>query len=92
MQTERLLRARLSANTAHRVRTRALDGLWKLFLYILVAGISFIIIYPLLSKVSVAFKDKQDIYNPMVFLIPEHFTLDNIQTAVRILDYFPTLG
>lgn len=92
MQAGRLLRSRFNPNTAHRIRARALDGLWRLFLYTLVAGISFIIIYPLLSKVSVAFKDKQDIYNPMVFLIPENFTLDNIATAIQILDYFPTLG
>lgn len=92
MQIRRLLQANVNQNTVHRIRTRSLNGVWSLFRYILVMGIAFIIIYPLLSKISVAFKDKQDIYNPMVFLIPENFTLDNVKTAIQILDYFPTLG
>lgn len=65
--------------------------LWALFRYVLIIGISFIIIYPLLMKVSVAFKDKQDIYNPTIYMIPVHFTLDNIKLAMQILDYFPLL-
>ncbi|MFD0710709.1 carbohydrate ABC transporter permease [Paenibacillus sp. GCM10027626] len=67
------------------------EWLWIVFRTVLVAGICFVIIYPLLLKVSVAFKAEEDIYNPTVFLIPEHFTLDNIKLAAHVMDYFSTL-
>ncbi|PLT44785.1 N-Acetyl-D-glucosamine ABC transport system, permease protein 2 [Paenibacillus pasadenensis] len=71
---------------------KSADMLYVLFRYLLLAGISFIILYPLLMKVSIAFKDKADIYNPTIYMIPVHFTLDNIRMAAQILDYAPLLG
>lgn len=52
-----------------KVRGKAVDILYALFRYALVIGISFIIIYPLLMKFSIAFKDKADIYNPTIYMI-----------------------
>lgn len=74
-------------------RTKYKSGarLWALFRYVLVIGISFIIVYPLLMKFSVAIKDKQDIYNPTIYMIPVHVTWDNIKLAMQILDYVPLL-
>lgn len=74
-------------------RTKYKSGawLWALFRYVLVIGISFIIVYPLLMKFSVAIKDKQDIYNPTIYMIPVHVTSDNIKLAMHILDYVPLL-
>lgn len=75
-----------------KARNKTVDTLYAIFRYLLVIGISFIIIYPLLMKISVAFKDKMDIYNPTIYMIPVNFTFDNIKMAMRILDYFPMLG
>lgn len=75
-----------------KARNKAADWLFGLFRYLLIVGISFIIIYPLLLKLSVAFKDKQDIYNPTIFLVPVHFTWDNIKLAMQVMDYFPLLA
>lgn len=61
------------------------------FRYLLIIGITFIIIYPIISKFSVAFKDKQDIYNPTIYMIPVHFTLDNFKLVLDLLDYWPLL-
>ncbi|AIQ27651.1 ABC transporter permease [Paenibacillus sp. FSL P4-0081] len=76
----------------HKLKGKAVDLLYALFRYALVIGISFIIIYPLLMKFSIAFKDKADIYNPTIYMIPVHYTMDNIRMAMQILDYFPLLG
>ena len=62
------------------------------FRYLLIIGITFIIIYPIISKFSVAFKDKQDIYNPTIYMIPVHFTLDNFKLVLDLLDYWPPLN
>lgn len=71
---------------------RFFDITYAVFRALLVIGISFIIIYPILQKISVAFKDKVDIYNPTIYMIPTNFTWENIDLAMGILDYFPMLG
>lgn len=82
----------LSSSQAHRARTKAGDLAWSIFRYLLIIGISFVIVYPLLLKISVAFKDRQDIIDPTIFLIPKHFTFSNVEVALSVLDFFPTLG
>jgi len=76
----------------NRTKTKSTAWLWSLFRYVIIIGISFVIIYPILLKISVAIMDKQDIYNPTIFLIPQNFTWDNIRMAADILNYFPALG
>jgi len=71
---------------------RFFDVMYSIFRALLVIGISFIIIYPILQKISVAFKDKSDIYNPTIYMIPTTFTWENISLAMGILDYYPMLG
>ncbi|MEV5028871.1 carbohydrate ABC transporter permease [Paenibacillus sp. LPE1-1-1.1] len=75
-----------------KIKNKTIDTLYAIFRYALVIGISFIIIYPLLMKFSVAFKDKIDIYNPTIYMVPVNFTLDNIKIAMEILNYFPLIG
>ncbi|WP_454190704.1 carbohydrate ABC transporter permease [Paenibacillus sp. Marseille-Q7038] len=75
-----------------RTKNKLLDALWSIFRYVLIIGISFVILYPILMKISTAFKDKADIYNPTIYMIPVHFTLDNIKLASEVLNYFPLLG
>lgn len=81
-----------TGNRGHRLKTKAQNALWSLFRYGIILGICFIILYPIIRKVSVAIMDKKDIYNPTIFVIPQHFTWDNIKTAAKVLNYFPTLG
>lgn len=75
-----------------KMQQNVFDKLYVLFRTLLVIGISFIIIYPILQKIAVAFKDKSDIYNPTIYMIPVNFTWENVQLAMGILDYFPMLG
>jgi ABC-type glycerol-3-phosphate transport system permease component len=76
----------------NRTKTKSTAWLWALFRYVIIIGVSFIIVYPILLKISVAIMDKQDIYNPTIFLVPQHFTWDNVRMAAEILNYFPSLG
>lgn len=70
---------------------KIMSGLWVFARACLVIGISFIILYPLLMKLSVMFKAREDLFNPMIVWIPHNFTLENIKVAAKVLDYFPTL-
>lgn len=64
---------------------------WVIVRSVLIIGLSFIIIYPIIMKISVAFKDPIDIYNINVIWIPQHFTLQNFRMMIELLDYWPTL-
>ncbi|GMK37591.1 transporter [Paenibacillus sp. CCS19] len=66
-------------------------GLWSIVRLVLIAGLSFVILYPILQKISTAIKDKSDLYSPIVVYVPEHYSLDNFKKAISIMDYWHTL-
>ena len=67
-----------------------------IFQYILLAGLAYVIIYPLIYKIFSVFMSRSDIYNPTVFLIPQEPTLDNLIKIVTfdgyIKSYLNTIG
>ena len=78
-------------NRISRIKNKTAAWLWSFCRFLLIIGIAFVIIYPILMKFSVAFKAKEDIYNPTIYMIPVHFTLDNVKLALGLLDYWPLL-
>jgi len=74
-----------------RVRNKSMAWLWSIFRLVLIIGIGFIIIRPILMQISVAFKSPEDIYNPTIYLVPVHFTMENVKYAMDILNYWPLL-
>lgn len=65
--------------------------IWSFTRLTLIVGLSFVILYPILQKISSAIKDKTDLYSPIVVWIPEHFSLDNFRQAISVMDYWQTL-
>ena len=53
--------------------------------FILLFGMCFMIIQPILNKISVSFMTEQDLYNPVVISIPEHFTTANYRLAAELI-------
>lgn len=64
---------------------------WSFVRFVLMAGLSFVILYPILQKISTAFKHQRDLYSPIVIWIPETFTLENFRNAMSIMNYGETL-
>ena len=60
--------------------------LFKILRFILLFGISFIILYPLITKFMISFMSIEDVYNNSVKYIPKNFTLDNYENAIEILE------
>ena len=56
---------------------------------ILLFGLCFLILQPILQKISVSFMEEQDLYNPIVINIPEHFTTENYTLCAdpQLMDY-----
>jgi len=59
---------------------------------IFLLGIIYIIITPILSIILDSFKDVEDMFNPLVFMIPNEFTLENYRLALDNMDYFNSLS
>lgn len=55
--------------------------------FILLFGLCFLIIQPILNKVSISFMTEGDLYDPVVINIPAHFTTENYQLAAKIMNY-----
>jgi len=55
--------------------------------FILLFGLCFLILQPLLNKISVSFMTESDLFNPIVVSIPVHFTLDNYKLSAEIMNY-----
>ncbi|MCK0470992.1 carbohydrate ABC transporter permease [Halalkalibacter sp. APA_J-10(15)] len=64
---------------------------WSIVRLVLIAGLSFIILYPIIQKISTAIKHKSDLYSPIVVWIPENYSLDNFRNAMSIMNYWDTL-
>lgn len=68
-------------------KSRIKKILWSLIRTLLIAGISFIIIYPLLVKITVALMTEKDLYDLTVKWIPRQLTLKNYTDAIAALKF-----
>lgn len=64
---------------------------WAVLRLFFLAGISFVVLYPLIFSVSVAFRTVEDIGDPSIIWIPKHLTLENINLAIKYMDYWTAL-
>lgn len=53
----------------------------------LLFGMCFMILQPILNKISISFMAEEDLYNPMIIVIPEHFTKANYELAAQFMSY-----
>ena len=73
-------------------RKRAMEAVWPIFRGLIVFGLCFIILYPLLFMISAAIRPRADMNDPTVMWIPKTFTMSNIKDAIRAMDFWHTLG
>ncbi|MBE6650848.1 MAG: carbohydrate ABC transporter permease [Ruminococcaceae bacterium] len=64
------------------------DVVWKIFRLLLLIGISYIIIFPFISKIFGSFMSKDDLIDATVRLIPKYPTLDTYKYIIRENGYF----
>ena len=55
--------------------------------FLLLFGMCFLILQPILNKISVSFMSESDLYDPVVVSIPQHFTTENYRLAAEIMKY-----
>ncbi len=59
----------------------------SIFRGILLFGMCFMIIQPILNKISVSFMAERDLYDTTIILIPKHFSTANWKVASYLLNY-----
>lgn len=65
--------------------------LWSIFRTVILVGVAFMILYPVLIKISASFKSYEDMYDPTVIFIPKHPTLQNFRLVISGVQYPWTL-
>lgn len=78
-------RNRLSGGYLLRKRITHVSG--SVLRVIMLFGLCFMILQPLLNKISISFMTESDLFNPVVISIPLHFTTANYQRAATIMGY-----
>lgn len=73
------------------LRKKIMDAVVSICRFILLFGLCFMILQPILNKISVSFMTEQDLFNPIVINIPEHFTTENYKIASEIMNYSKAL-
>ena len=77
-------------------QSRALNGvknaMLSVFRFVIIVGISYVILAPVIGITANSLFSRQDSINPMVFTIPINPTLDRYAMAGKYLNYFPILG
>ncbi|MDL2292078.1 carbohydrate ABC transporter permease [Acholeplasma sp. OttesenSCG-928-E16] len=66
--------------------------IFSIFRFVILFGLCFIIIYPILQQVLMAFRAPQDINDPTVIWIPRTWSITNFKIGMAILNYWKALG
>jgi multiple sugar transport system permease protein len=65
--------------------------LYKVCRALLLFGLCFLILQPLINKLSLSFMEQQDLYDPTVISIPRHFTTGNYEIMNMLMSFWPSL-
>ncbi len=64
----------------------------KLFIYVILIGVSFVVLFPFISKIAGSFMSPSDLLNDAVRLIPRNFTFDIYRIIWEEQDYMRAFG
>ncbi|MBQ9956985.1 MAG: carbohydrate ABC transporter permease [Ruminococcus sp.] len=73
-------------------RKEMLEKVWPFFRFVIIFGLSFVILYPLIYMVSCTFRERSDMSDPTVMWIPRHYTLQVLKETLKAMDFWNTLG
>nr|WP_300676151.1 carbohydrate ABC transporter permease [uncultured Acetatifactor sp.] len=72
------------------LKKKVSDIVYRIVRVFLLFGMCFLILQPILNKISISFMAEEDLYNAMVIAVPENFTTDNYRLAAQFMDYGKT--
>lgn len=63
----------------------------KFLIFVLLIGLSYVILYPFIFKLLAAFMSKEDLYNSLVEIVPMNWSLENVKFVIKETDYLVSL-
>jgi len=73
------------------IKNKTVNIIYKIFRAVLLFGLCFLILQPLLDKLSVSFMEEMDLYDATVISIPRNFSTENYEIALNLLNYWSSL-
>ncbi|MDR0495446.1 MAG: carbohydrate ABC transporter permease [Treponema sp.] len=77
--------------TSYQLKRKTGDIIYKICRAALLFGLCFLILQPILDKLSVSFMEEADLYDPTVVVIPHHLSLGNYKIASNLMKFWATL-
>jgi multiple sugar transport system permease protein len=74
---------------SYHLKKRIGDIIFKICRTILLFGLCFLILQPILDKLSVSFMGEQDLYDGTVISIPRNYTLENYRLTSQLMGFWP---
>lgn len=73
-------------------RNKKIIGMvWPFFRFLILFGLCFVILYPLIFMVSTAFRPSEQMNDPSVVWLPKSFTLDNVRQVWDVMVFDKTV-
>ena len=72
-------------------RKAAIGVVWPIFRFLILFGLCFVILYPLIFMLSTAFRPNEQMNDPSIVWIPKSFTMDNIKDVWGVMKFDKTL-
>jgi multiple sugar transport system permease protein len=72
-------------------RKKVAGAVWPIFRFLILFGLCFVILYPLIFMLSTAFRPNDQMNDPSVVWIPKSFTLSNIQDVWKVMNFTDTV-
>lgn len=72
-------------------RKRAIGAVWPVFRFLILFGLCFVILYPLIFMLSTAFRPSEQMNDPSIIWLPKNFTMQNINESWRVMKFDKTL-
>ena len=79
-------------NSIQKLTSSVRDFILGVCMAIIIVGVCYIILSPIFGIISRAFMAPQDMANPLIFLIPQNFTLDHVNNAITYMGYWASLA
>ncbi|MBR1592680.1 MAG: carbohydrate ABC transporter permease [Ruminococcus sp.] len=72
-------------------RRSVIEKIWPFFRFVILFGLGFVILYPLIYMVSCTFRERTDMNDPTVMWIPRNYTLNVLKETIVAMDFWNTL-
>lgn len=66
---------------------RVSDKVWPIFRALIIFGLAFVVVYPILYMISCAIRPQSEMSDPSIMWIPKTFTLSNLEETWMAIDY-----